>query len=515
MNIFTYSSKAWRSLPAGGGSMRKLAGRQAFFFIFGALLPLLAAGETMTKSESFDRDPQWEGFNNRMKAQKTTKITQSFGYSPTHSAGKKAGEAGGVIQRSMTPAFYAKKIEPKTLKDKLSASGTFAITASSGSSGVFFGWFNDKKIGSSSRPTNSLGMNFDIEPAGGRLAVYLITSSNKCWGNFVTPYIPGTYRPTPIKSDGSVRYTWRLDYDPEANAGNGQFTFTIHGDGSTPANFEDRKLTVNIPAELRQDETVFDHFGMMNLLVDGNASTMYFDDLHFNGAAEDFSKDPGWEASHNRGTFTESEPHGIQNFGYSNTAFAGGKGGEIGGIFWRDAKGGHYADRVGPLTLEDPLEASGKVNLIIGGTDADVTIGWFLKDTQAGLNAKVERSGYPNFLGIHIGGPTRVGHYFLPKVITGKGTMLVAQGTKSQPKAGPVMVQNQATQWTLAYDPNGNQGNGSIRVTLGGESAVLDLPPEIKAQGASFDRFGMLVVPAGGHHVKVYLDDLKYTAGKP
>jgi hypothetical protein len=477
--------------------------------------PLHAAGPAIIKSESFDRDPQWEGFNNRMKAQKATTITQDFGYSPSRFAGGQAGEAGGAIQRSMTPAFYAKKIEPKSLKDKLSASGTFAITKSGGSSGVFFGWFNANKTGSSSRPTNSLGMCFDIEPSGGRLAVYLITAGNQCWGNFVTPYIPGTYRPTPIKSDGSVHYTWRLDYDPDANDRNGRFTFTIKGDGPNPANFENRKLVVDIPPELRKDETIFDHFGMMNLLVDGGTSTMYFDDVRFNDAAEDFSKDPGWEGAKNRGTFTESEPHGVQNFGYGETAIAGGKRGEIGGIFWRDAKGGSYADRVGPLTLDDPLEASGKVNLVVGGTDADVTFGWFRSDTQAGVREKIERSGYPNFLGIHVGGPTRVGHYFLPKLVTSKGTVVVAQASKSQPKAGPVMVQNQPVDWSLSYDPKANGGNGSIRVTLGGESVVLDLPPDIKKQGASFDRFGMLVVPAGGHHVKIYLDDLKYTAGRP
>src|SRR5439155_15294614 len=108
-------------------------------------------------------------------------------------------------------------------------------------------------------------------------------------------------RPTPIKSDGSVRYTWRLDYDPKANGGNGQFKFTIKGDGTNPANFENRQLVVDIPAELRKDRTVFDHFGLMNLLVDGGVSSFYFDDLEFNGVREDFSQDPNWEGTRNRG----------------------------------------------------------------------------------------------------------------------------------------------------------------------------------------------------------------------
>ena len=473
-----------------------------------------AASPTKTKSDGFDRDPQWDGFRNRMTAQKPTMVSQDFGYSNTNLAGKAAGEAGGTIQRAMTPSFYAKRIEPKTLDDKLTASGTFTITASSGSAGVFFGFFNEKKAGSSARPTNSLGLNFDIEGSGGRLAVYLITANNKCWGNFVTPYIPGTYRPTPIKSDGSVRYTWRLDYDPAGGAGYGQFKFTIRGDGARPANFENRQLVVDIPKELRADGATFDHFGMMNLLVDGGSAKFYFDDVRFNDAAEDFARDPGWDGVRNRGSFAESEPHGIQNFGYSNTSFAGGTPGEIGGVLWRDPRGGYYADRVGPLSLDDRLEASGKINLVVGATDADMFLGWFNSQDNGPGQSQVEARPMPNSLGIHIGGPTRIGHYFLPQVTTKQGTMLISRATKASPKAGPVMVPGQTTDWSLVYDPQANHGHGSMRLKLGNETVVLDLTPEIKAQGASFDRFGMLVVPAGGHHVKVYLDDLEYTAAK-
>jgi hypothetical protein len=480
-------------------------------------LPLASAQSTSPaiKSESFDRDPQWDSYRNRMTPQKATTITQDFGYSPTHSVGKAAGEAGGQIQRAMTPSFYAKRIEPKTLDDKLTASGTFAITSTRNSAGVFFGWFNEKKAGNSARPTNSLGLNFDIEGSGGRLAVYLITANNKCWGNFVTPYIPGTYRPTPIKSDGSVRYTWKLDYDPAGGSGHGQFKFTIRGDGSQPANFENRVLTVDIPLELRRDGATFDHFGMMNLLVDGGSAAFYFDDVQFNDAKEDFSRDPGWDGVRNRGSFAESEPHGIQNFGYSNTAFAGGTPGEIGGVFWRDPRSGYYADRVTPLSLDDRLEASGKVNLVIGATDADVFFGWFNSHDNGSDQPVGDGRPLRSVLGVHVGGPTRVGHYFLPQVSTSRSTVAVAQATKDKPKAGPVMLQNQPMDWKLVYDPQANRGQGSIRLTLGGESVVLNLPPVIKAKGASFDQFGMLVVPVGGHHVKIYLDDLKYTATPP
>ena len=41
---------------------------------------------------------------------------------------------------------------------------------------------------------------------------------------------------------------------------------------------------------------------------------------------------------------------------------------------------------------------------------------------------------------------------------------------------------------------------------------TLSLKPGQKAEGASFDRFGLFTSTAGGQMVKIYLDDLTYTA---
>src|SRR5689334_7500301 len=59
------------------------------------------------KSESFDRDPGWEAFNNRIELKKVPTVTQDFGYSATKFASKEKGEVGGRVQRSTTPAYYA------------------------------------------------------------------------------------------------------------------------------------------------------------------------------------------------------------------------------------------------------------------------------------------------------------------------------------------------------------------------------------------------------------------------
>src|SRR5262245_54713410 len=154
------------------------------------------------KSEAFDRDPGWEGFNNRVVPKKVPVVRQDFGYSATKFAGQGTAEMGGLVTRASEPAFYADKIGAKTLDDKLDASGTFAITRTSGGGGVFFGFFNAKQPGASGRPIGSLGMDLDCEGSGARLAVRLITGQNQSCGTFVTPFVPGKFRPTPIRNDG-------------------------------------------------------------------------------------------------------------------------------------------------------------------------------------------------------------------------------------------------------------------------------------------------------------------------
>ena len=56
------------------------------------------------------------------------------------------------------------------------------------------------------------GMDLDGEGSGARLTVRLITGRNQSCGTFITPFIPGKFRPTPIRNDGT-RYAWNLDYD--------------------------------------------------------------------------------------------------------------------------------------------------------------------------------------------------------------------------------------------------------------------------------------------------------------
>jgi len=460
-------------------------------FAVGITVPTEAT-EAILKAESFDHDPGWEGFNNHVQPKKVPTVKQDYGY--------KAGEIGGRITRSARFTYYADRIAVKTLNDKLSASGAFELTASSGGSGIFFGWFNAKQPGGGGRPKNSLGLDFDGEGSGARLAVRLISGSNKSCGTFITPFIPGKFRPTPIKNDGT-RYTWSLHYDPDANAGKGRFTFVIKSDSAKPEAFEGKEFVVDLPDGFKQDGATFDRFGLMNMMKPGGTMTIYFADLQHDGKSENLANDPGWIGSGNRETYQELDQVGAHDFGYSpQTHFAGGSPGEVGGKLWRSGSYGYYADRIGPLTLTNRLEAKGKVVLLVGAPDSDMYLGWF---NSASKTESPAASG--NFLGIHVGGPTRVGHYFQPAYAT-------ARGTRGGAKTGPVLVPDNAYDWTFLYEPQMRGGGGSIKVTLGNESVTFDLKEKIKLEGALFDRFGLFTSTIGGQLVKIYLDDLKYTA---
>jgi hypothetical protein len=464
--------------------------------------PISAALEM--KSESFDYDPGWEGYNNHILEGKGAPVVkQDFGYSATHFAGKTTGEIGGSVQRAITTAYYADQMDrPLTLDNKLTASGSFAITATQANAGVFFGWFDSRGPDGSGRPTGSLGMNFDFEKHGGRLAVRLIAGTNQACGTFITPFIPGKFRPTPIHNDGT-RYHWTMSYDPEANHGDGQFQYTVRSESQTPEEFEGKTFSVDLPPGLRKAGANFDRFGLVNMTKAGSAATIYFADLKHDGKDADFTHDPGWVGQGNRITYEDHEKGGAQNYGYMETNHAGGTKGEMGGLIWR-APYGFYADRIAPVTLADKLEARGRIILQVGAPDSGVLLGWF--------NSKLRETSDKNplggraFFGAQIGGPTRVGHYFLPICHSNQG--------RAMPKSGPVLAPGRAYEWTLLYDPASNGGRGEMRATLGGESVTLEIRKmNPQADTTPLDRFGLFTLGTGGGQIKLYVDDLKYSVG--
>jgi hypothetical protein len=126
--------------------------------------------------------------------------------------------------------------------------------------------------------------------------------------------------------------------------------------------------------------------------------------------------------------------------------------------------------------------------------------GWFHTD---GSDTSPKTGG--DFLGVKIGGPTRVGHYFLPLFVA-------AGGDKAAVDKGPILVPAKTFDWSLVYDPAANAGKGAITATLGKEAITLNLKPGQKSKPFRLDRFGMFSIPPGGQIVRVYLDDIQYTA---
>ncbi|MBI5684473.1 MAG: WD40 repeat domain-containing protein [Verrucomicrobia bacterium] len=454
------------------------------------VLRLLEKNGDGLKTEHFDRDPGWEGKNNRFTRKDLPRVVQNFGFSASNHAGKESGEMGGTITRSVTPAWYADRTAPKTLNDKLTASGSFTLPPQRMEGTFHFGWFNSQRQGW--RPWSALGFRVLTK---GTIALDYCTQTWQAGGLFT---------PLEVKPDG-VKHSWSLTCDPDGNAGLGAITFVL--DHHPPQ-------VVKLKPGHKAAGATFDRFGLFNQQSAGAAMKVFFDDLRYDGKAQDFRADPNWEGVGNRTEFRERRFRGAQDYGWSETNFAGGQKGEMGGIIWSanpgSAEEGYYADRVGPLTLDRPLVASGKIALRRGCTDSDFYFGWFQSDGWKKPIGPADRTTTP-YVGIIVGGPAHSGHFFRPGY-SGKDEDPKQVGPGYNRPGPHLPPDGRPRTWTLAYDPAGNKGNGSIRVTLDAESATLDLKPGVKAQGITLDRFGLFTWRPDGNSNDVFFDDLTYTA---
>src|SRR6478672_118561 len=104
------------------------------------VLVLAGVASADERTEHFDKDPGWDGHNNRATTPEKRTVRQDFGYSRTNHAGGAVGEVGGLIAPAAEPAYYARKIEPKTFADTLSASGKLVCTTRANH--LLIGFFN-------------------------------------------------------------------------------------------------------------------------------------------------------------------------------------------------------------------------------------------------------------------------------------------------------------------------------------------------------------------------------------
>jgi hypothetical protein len=466
------------------------------------LARIIGVASAEERTERFDRDPGWEAHNSRSAAPRV--IRQDFGYSRTAHAGGKAGEIGGFMTPAAEPAYYAKKLPPKTFRDKLSASGTFI--ASGREFHALIGFFNAETLNEWRTP-NTVALR-----VSGRGDVYYawLEYATQRWRagaddpqSFPTVPDPQTGRPQFKGFPRGAVHRWSLVYDPEANNGRGAVIAAIDG----------VKAVCHLAEGHKEDGATFNRFGLLNVMksADGGGE-FYLDDVTINGQAEDFSQDPGWEGLHNRRAYKTGVVRPQFDFGYSPTHFAGGAGpGELGGLLFRGDcrypdKLAHYADRLEELTLAKPLVASGKVCLKRGVSDSSVLIGFFHSKESTVVNPS-QASGVPkSFLGISTDGPSREGFHFAPMYrVQGDGQGYAAGAL---PRIHP---DGKPHDWRLEYSPTAANGRGQITVTLGRQSATLALGEGHKAAGARFDRFGLITTWIDGNSQTIYFDDLRYT----
>jgi hypothetical protein len=460
------------------------------------------ADEPRVVREAFAADPAWEGFRNRLAPARPPVVRQDFGYRATNRAGgARAGEIGGFVQRSPTAAWYAMPIEPRSLDDRLTASGKLAVPSAEGGSGVMIGWF--KAPPPSWRTPNSLG--FRIDGNGGKFWLFYEYGTAK-WrtgggGAFQGEQYQRTPTP-PFPADGKV-HDWSLDYDPRALDGRGLITFRI----------DDRRYELPVGEGHRDDGTTFDHFGIWNVQTPGDRAEIYLDDLVVDGAKFSFDDDPRWQSSGNTAEFTERLIRPFHDVGYSHTRHAGGQSGEIGGIVFRDERPAYYAAKTGRLTLDDELQASGKLALLKAYSDSGVYLGWFEAATKRANETPEYQARQKNYLGLLIEGPSRVGHYVRPGYGCRDSSGHNAGETSARGRPWPIVFPDAKVHtWAIHYRPGEAGGAGQIEIAFDEKRDTMNLAPGDRATGAVFDRFGIFNMQSGGHAVEIYLDDVTYTS---
>jgi hypothetical protein len=459
------------------------------------------------RAEDFGSDPGWEEQNNRLVPDTCPTTAQDFGHSATTFANSVPGEIGGEVWNSYTPAYYGKVLaSPRSLSSPLSASGKLNIRSGAfawrdgftdhgkglAGGGPLFGFFNS---GSRDwRTPNSLVLRLEESDGPGRFAVGVEygTQTYMAFGKWLLP--PGGAKHLVT----GKRYRWKLSYDPSGANGRGRIKLSIENVGKT---------TLDLQPGHKAQGAVFDRFGLINRMIEGNESTAYFDGLKINGRKETLgpTAPAGWEGQGNRDSFADCVIDDLHDFGYTADGDGGAPDHAAGGVIWRTEAdrrdlSAHYADRIGPLDLDREIYADGTVRLARASSDSAVSFGFF----KSGGGDQGERVPH-NFVGINTDGPSEVGFYFRP-------VFRSATGELERPSSGPRIIPDGTVhRWSLHYVPT-TDGGASLTATLDGDSVVEEVSSEDREGGARLDRFGIRNVTVGGHGQIIYLDDLRYTA---
>jgi hypothetical protein len=257
---------------------------------------------------------------------------------------------------------------------------------------------------------------------------------------------------------------------------------------------------------------------MLQIMIRFLAATIIAIVLGASSSAEErtqhFDGDPGWDGRNNRAKTPELREV-RQDFGYSTTRHCGGDTpGEIGGFITPAAEPAYYAKQIPTATFNDRLRASGKLACV--GRDFHVLLGFFNADT-------LNEWRTPNTIVIRLYGRGDV-FYAYVEYCTSRwragGDSPGGFATIGEPGTGKTQLRGFKSQgavhtWSIEYDPAANNGQGSVSVSIDGERAICHLDAGHKADGATFDRFGLLSIPkhfdGGG---ELWLDDITVNGQK-
>ncbi|WP_428937869.1 hypothetical protein [Fontivita pretiosa] len=288
---------------------------------FGAV----ASAQITTKTENFNTDPGWDGFNNHSAANLALTGPQNYGWSPTNHVGLGAGEAGGQIFRASgtgidsgtfgpnyVPSYYGDKVGMLDMTTPLSFSGTVWYDDQNGA--TQFGFFKHDTLGSGGGPQNFMGFFID----GGRPApdgsaglaryidvwvqMYSTRPGQNPWEEgdrnrfMLLSRIPDN---AATAEGGPANYSFQWNWDPVAGKATGHFAGT---------SFELFANSLNLT-------NIYDRFGFGGIPANGNRVQAFFDNLSYStafvpAATTEWTGARGGEWL-NSGNWTAQAPNGV------------------------------------------------------------------------------------------------------------------------------------------------------------------------------------------------------------
>ena len=279
---------------------------------------IAAPKQTVLKSESFDRDPGWEAHNNHILPEKPRTVTQDFGYDAA--TGEMGGRAhaddeAGVLRGRARQAEDAQRQAHRVRHVRAHANDRRQRRVLR---------VVQREPARGHRPADRLARpalrRRARRRAAGRAAAHRLqpaAAASSSRGSSGTARRRSKPRSGPRRSATTARATpGRSPTTPTPPAATGRCSSWSSATPPTPADFEGKPVTFDLPPGYKHEGATFDRFGLMNGTKPGGMMTIHFDDLSFDGKRDDFAADPGWVESGNRSAY-EDHAVGAHDFGFS------------------------------------------------------------------------------------------------------------------------------------------------------------------------------------------------------